>query len=122
MNQVLHAAAETPTNLELRRRLKYWRTRFYQTGDLVGAAQQTGVPSLLIEMISASQRSASVDQAMGFLADYYSSRFSRVLTAVRHGLLPVFVLGVALMVGTLVVALFLPLIELIHSATPPVSW
>ena len=66
-------------------------------------------------MISTGAAAGNLGEVMRFLARYYGGRFSRVATLVRGMVMPFVVIVLATMIGAFVVAMFLPLVDLIQS-------
>ena len=81
------------------------------------AATAAQLPHLLTGMLSAAPDRAPEAGLFAFLGRYYRHRFSRAVLLLRGAAEPLMVLAFATIVGTTVVALFLPLVKLIQSVS-----
>lgn len=118
--QTLHGSVEGAVsaagNNVWREQLETWLSLLKGGQSADAAAKQAGLPSLAVGMITTGQASGNLDDVMRFLGRHYRSRFSRIATVIRGIFVPFMVTIVALMIGVFVVALMLPLVELIDSA------
>lgn len=104
-------------NTVLQERVYVWTTGMAGGLGLRAAAAQARLPHLLVELLGTGERTGELAGPLRFLARYYESHFSRarVLAAACAG--PAVVLLLGTIVGTVVYALFLPLVYLIRSVT-----
>jgi type IV pilus assembly protein PilC len=108
-------AAQPHLNAILRNRIELWG-RFISAGqDTASAAREAGLPSLISGMIVAGSRSDHLPATMRFLARYYQTRFSRTATVLRNATLPILAIVMGVLVATIALALFLPIISLIDA-------
>ena len=113
----LEHAAQLEVNGILRRRLGEW-WRLVDTGTPLGAAAASaGLPRMVSQMAAAADGTPGMADVFGFLGRYYRMRFSRGAVLLRSVVEPAVVLVMGTLVGTVVVALFLPLVKLINAVS-----
>jgi len=104
----------------LRRRFGRWRGAMERGVEPAAAARDAGLPRLIAGMLATAQRAGgdvSTVSTLDFLARYYAARYDRAVILLHGTFLPAVVLGLALIVGTVVVGMFLPLVMLIEGVT-----
>ncbi len=108
-------AGEADMNAVLRQRVR----RFAEMIDLGTpppmAADQAGLGMILATALRSGQVGDRLDASLRFAADYYRSIVSRFWIVLRTIMWPVLTLIMAVLVGTFVAAMFLPLVALINA-------
>jgi len=120
LDRAARLAAETDVNLILRRRVGRFADLVEAGAVPAQAATQAGLGNVLAIALRAGQFGNQLDTALQFAADYYHSLTSRFWLVFRNLSWPAVVLGLALIIGTTVVSLFLPLVTLINAVTAQV--
>ncbi len=118
MSDLFWDASAVITSPILRRRIQEWQRETDRGRDFVVAAEVAGMPTIMIGFLRTMRTggtSQEVAQLMEFLAVHYRMKFSRTSIMVRAFAEPAMTLMLALLVGSFVVACFLPLVELIKS-------
>lgn len=115
MPQALAEARELEINSCLREQIRRWQAGVEQGGAVSDAARSAGLPKLLVGMLATVKGTADVAQVLQFLERYYGARFSRALLLLEGAWVPAVVLVMAVIVGWVILALFMPMITLINS-------
>lgn len=115
LDRAARLVAEVDVNVVLRRRLERFADLVAKGVAPPQAANQAKLGNVLAVALSAGQFGNQLDTALQYAADYYHSLSSRFSMVLRNLSWPVVVLGLALLVGTFVVSLFIPLVTLINS-------
>ena len=117
----MHAAAEQASelwmNTVLKKRFASLSAALVHGAALRGAAKDARLPPLAAGMLATASASSDALRVFEFLSRYYASNFSRTVEFLRALVLPLIVLCLALLVGTVVLGLFLPEVKLIHVTT-----
>lgn len=69
------------------------------------------IPKLMVRMISTAEKSASLDQIFGHLADMYQEELEKKVEQFLQLLQPVLILFLGLIVGFVVLSIMLPLTD-----------
>jgi type IV pilus assembly protein PilC len=119
MHAALRDAALLGVNVVLRRRLRRWAEGVEQGAPLAEAARDAGMPRLACGMLATTSARGAADApaTFEFLARYYDGRFSRAAALIEAAMVPAMVFVFAFLVGSVVLGLFLPLIDLINRVT-----
>jgi type II secretory pathway component PulF len=113
-DRALFDAREVCTNIVLQNRVSRWSRDVSAGIPLATAARQARIPAVVVGMLDAAKDSAGVRGAFEFLARYYDARFSAAATLIEGAAIPVMACVLGLVVGTLAVGLFAPLVDLIN--------
>ncbi|MBP7141051.1 MAG: type II secretion system F family protein [Opitutaceae bacterium] len=116
---ILHALSLTRNATENRAvaaALVRLKTRL-EAGAMVAAGlRETGIfPPLLIAMVEVGEATGRLPEMLTGVADVYDEQIDTTVTAFTSLLEPLLIVLMALVVGTIVIALFLPMIEIIRS-------
>ncbi|MFA9480379.1 type II secretion system F family protein [Phycisphaerales bacterium AB-hyl4] len=117
MESALQQASELPMNAVVRRRLRRWADAVQAGRNMGEAARAARLPAMACGLIGPAQRVGEMARTFTFLGRYYQLRFSRLVEIGRATVLPAVVLIAALFVGCLVLAMFLPLVQLLETLT-----
>ena len=83
-----------------------------------GPLEQTGVfPGMVVSMVEVGEETGALPEMLERVADVYEEEVDRAVEALTSLIEPVMIVGLAVIVGTIVIALFLPLIVLITEVT-----
>jgi type IV pilus assembly protein PilC len=112
-DRALFDAREVCTNIVLENRVSRWSQGVSAGETLAKAARKARMPTVIVGMLESAQHSAGTKNVFDFLARYYDTRFSAVAELIESAAIPAMVFMVALVVGTIALGLFLPLVHLI---------
>lgn len=110
-------AAETDINVCLRDRFEQFAQQTAGGADPGKAAAASGLGSVAGVALATGRRSGDMNLALQYASDYYAALFSRTWLILRRMAWPVTTVLLGVMVGFVVLAMFLPLIALINSAS-----
>lgn len=71
--------------------------------------QQGGMISLAIQMISIGEETGELDEMMSKVADFYEDEVEQAVKALTSMLEPIMMVGIAIMVGTILLSMYLPM-------------
>jgi type IV pilus assembly protein PilC len=111
-------AVTLPVNAAFREQLDRFHGLLVAGRTPADAADAAGLPQLMSGLLAPTSTRAPDPELFTFLERYYRNRFSRARMALRGASVPVAVLLLGTVVGTTVVAMFLPLVKLISSVMP----
>jgi len=116
----IEKAADAIDNNVWRNQLTAWRNHINAGMAVEQAATAAGLPPLVVGLVATGQASGNLHEVLRFLSRYYGERFSRVQELLRAGIMPLIVIALAVVIGAFIIAMFLPLVELIEAVTPNV--
>jgi type IV pilus assembly protein PilC len=114
----LAQAVKLPVNAAFRARLEDFRRLLVAGRNPAEAADAAGLPNLMSGLLAPTSAREPDPELFSFLERYYRNRFSRARMALRGAAVPVAVLLLGTLEGTVVVGMFLPLVKLIQSVMP----
>ncbi len=115
--EAVEQAATLRINAVLRSRLLQWSMAMRNGEPVDRAAAAAGLPGVDRGLIATAATTGDMINTLSFLARYHDQRFSRVAAVLAAAGMPLVVIVLALLVGTIVVAFFLPLTNLIQSVS-----
>lgn len=104
-------------NPVLHHRLQNWREMTLRGVAISAAARQAGLPEMVPGILATATGEDGMRRALEFLGHAYRARFSRTWLLIQGIGQPLIVLMLGLVVGTFVLAFFLPLVKLIASVS-----
>ena len=69
-------------------------------------------PGMVVSMIAVGEQTGALDQMLAKIADFYEEEVDNAVTAMTSLLEPVMIVFLAVIVGSIVIAMFLPLIKM----------
>jgi type II secretory pathway component PulF len=114
LDRAIAQAAEVRMNVVLQKRLRRWGEDVASGLHAADAARQARLPELLAGMVGPG-RGTSLPAVMDFLAAYYGGRFSRLRELLRGASVPAIVFFFAIIVVTIICAMYVPVITLMNS-------
>ena len=75
------------------------------------------LPGIMVDMLVTGEESGSLEKVADQIADIYEEEVEIAVNGIKEAITPVFVIGMGAVVGSMVLALFLPLISMIESIT-----
>ncbi len=110
--RAIQIAQSTTSNLVLRKALGACEKAVYAGSDIAEALQGTGVfPPLVIQVFSAGQHSGRLEEMLDRLAEDYDQQVATASHRLTSVLEPVLILALAVMVGFIAFATFMPILE-----------
>ncbi|MBN1492060.1 MAG: type II secretion system F family protein [Phycisphaerae bacterium] len=107
--------ARTDMNIVLRDRIRWFADALTAGASPPEAASQAGLGDVFAAALRSAQAGASLDESLRFVTDYYGALCSRFWIVVRNLAWPLSVLMIALAVAVVLLAMFLPLVQLIDT-------
>lgn len=85
-------------------------------GDPIGEPlEKSGLfPPMVVQMIAIGEETGSLDQMLGKVADFYEVEVETQLEQLAATIEPLMIVGLGLMVGFIVIAMFMPMVSLIN--------
>jgi type IV pilus assembly protein PilC len=78
------------------------------------AAEKSGyLPGVVVDMLITGEETGTMDTIADQIADSYEQELELQVDGLKEALGPIMVIGIGLAVGSIVIALFLPLVQLI---------
>ena len=88
--------------------------------SIVAPLQASGIfPAMVISMVDVGEETGQLPEMLLKIADVYDDEVDNAVTALTSILEPIMIVFLALVVGTIVFALFLPLIKMIQNVDSP---
>jgi len=73
------------------------------------------LPGIVVDMLVTGEESGALEQVSDQIAVIYEEEVEVAIDGIKESIVPIFVIGMGIVVGTMVFALFLPLISMIDS-------
>ncbi|MBN4046706.1 type II secretion system F family protein [bacterium AH-315-P07] len=83
-------------------------------GPLRDAEKAGFLPGVVVDMLITGEETGSMDTIADQLADSYEEEVDLLVDGLKEALQPIFVVGIGFVVGSIVIALFLPLVKMIE--------
>jgi type IV pilus assembly protein PilC len=85
-------------------------------GDPIGDPLEKSklFPAMVVQMIAIGEETGALDQMLGKVADFYAVEVETQLEQLAATIEPLMIVGLGLMVGFIVIAMFMPMIALIN--------
>jgi type IV pilus assembly protein PilC len=115
LEQAAKAAANLDVNLHLRHRLRAFADDLHRGARAGDAARRNGLGELTAVALGAGSRGHDLASALAYAADYHDALVCRWWIVLRNIAWPLVTLILATLVGTFVLAMFMPLVTLIDS-------
>ncbi len=86
-------------------------------GDPIGEPLEKSklFPPMVVQMISIGEETGALDQMLGKVADFYEVEVETQLEQLAATIEPLMIVGLGLVVGFIVIAMFMPMISLVNS-------
>ncbi len=114
--QALTITGKTSGNVHVTAAIDIVRTRVQQ-GDNVAAplAASRIFPPMVASMIEVGEETGSLSEMLGRIADVYDEEVDNSVASLTSLLEPLMIVILALLVGTIVIALFLPILSIVQN-------
>lgn len=113
--EALEVAKNTSSNNVIMRALEYTRERIREGESLHAPMRRTKVfPPLVTNLISVGEEAGNLEEILYKLSDYYDQEIDATVGAMASLIEPLMIIMIGAMVGTIVVALYLPIFNLVN--------
>jgi len=113
--QALEIAARTAGNAVMERAIIATRTAIERGRPLAAPLRSSGVfPPLVVQMVHVGETTGSLDAMLARLADFYEEEVDRSVRHLLTLLEPVLIVVLGAVVGGIVIAMYLPIFDLVH--------
>jgi type IV pilus assembly protein PilC len=114
--QALNITRDTAGNVVLSQAIDKVHESVKEGETIVAPLQASGVfPSMVISMVDVGEETGQLPEMLLKVADVYDDEVDNSVTALTSILEPIMIVFLALVVGSVVFALFLPLIKMIET-------
>jgi len=114
--QALNITRDTAGNVVLSQAIEKVHESVKEGETIVAPLQASGVfPSMVISMVDVGEETGQLPEMLLKVADVYDDEVDNSVTALTSILEPIMIVFLALVVGSVVFALFLPLIKMIET-------
>lgn len=118
MLPALLIARDTCTNVRIAAAVAEVHDRVREGAPVARSLEGTGVfPPLVTSMVEVGEQSGQLPAMLGKVADIYEEEVDNAMAGLSSLLEPLLILFLALVVGTIVIALFLPIIRIVQAMT-----
>jgi type IV pilus assembly protein PilC len=113
--QALNITRETAGNVVIANAIEQVHDRVKEGESIVQPLETSGAfPPMVVSMIDVGEETGQLPEMLLKIADVYDDEVDNSVAALTAALEPIMIIFLALVVGTIVVALFLPLISIIQ--------
>ena len=110
----LEITAKTSGNAIIEGAIRQVRSRIERGETISGPLRATGIfPTMVVQMIGAGESTGALDAMLAKIADFYEDEVDVAVKGLLTVLEPLLIAVLGAIVGTIVVAMYLPLFELI---------
>jgi type IV pilus assembly protein PilC len=111
----LDITAKTSGNAIIENAIRTVRSRIERGETIADPLRTTGIfPPMVVQMIGAGESTGALDAMLAKIADFYEQEVDVAVAGLLTILEPLLIAVLGLIVGTIVVAMYLPLFELIN--------
>ncbi|MEY3775805.1 MAG: hypothetical protein RLZZ129_2585, partial [Verrucomicrobiota bacterium] len=116
MLQALAIARDTAGNVHVAAAIQTVHDRVKEGDGVAGPLRATRIfPDMAPSMIEVGEETGALPEMLGRVADSYDEEVDRTVAALTTLIEPLMIVLMAVMVGTIVIALFLPIIRIVQS-------
>ena len=109
----LSICSRTAGNVIIQEGIMSVRTAVSEGQNMVDPLLKAGVfPEMVVQMISVGEQTGALDQMLNKIADFYEEETDVAVAALTSSLEPIMMVGIGGMVGTVLVAMYLPIFSL----------
>lgn len=113
--QALRITRETSGNSVLAKAVNVVHDRVKEGGNVAGTLESTAVfPSMVTSMIEVGEETGALPEMLTRIADTYDEEVDNAVAGLTSIIEPIMIVFLALIVGTIVIALFLPIVRIIQ--------
>ncbi len=116
--QALNITRETAGNVIYEHAIGNIHDAVKEGEPIVSPMQSSGVfPALVVSMVDVGEETGQLPEMLMKIADIYEEEVDGAVTALTSVIEPMMIVGLALMVGAIVLAIFLPLLAMIEAVS-----
>jgi type IV pilus assembly protein PilC len=114
----LDITARTSGNAIIERAIQTTRTGIERGETVSGPLRETGVfPSMVVQMINVGETTGALDTMLSKIADFYEDEVDTAVSGMLTLLEPVMIAFLGVVVGGIVIAMYMPIFDLISKLT-----
>lgn len=109
----LEVVAKTSGNVIVEEAIMYVRAKIAEGKNMVEPLQERKVfPGMVVQMLGVGEQTGALDTMLGKIADFYEEEVDVAVAALTSLLEPILMVGIGGMVGTVMVAMYLPIFSI----------
>jgi type IV pilus assembly protein PilC len=113
--EALEVSQNTASNDVIKRAVNYTRERIREGETIHGPMKRTKVfPPIVTNLISVGEEAGNLEEILFKLSDYYDNEIDATIRALASLIEPLMIVIIGVMVGVIVVALYLPIFNLVN--------
>ena len=114
----LDITARTSGNAIIEKAIQTTRTGIERGETVSGPLRETGVfPSMVVQMINVGETTGALDTMLSKIADFYEDEVDTAVAGMLTLLEPVMIAFLGVVVGGIVIAMYMPIFDLISKLT-----
>jgi len=111
--EAMDIVAKTAGNLIIEEAVMHVKEKVSEGKDVAGPLMQTKVfPPMVVQMIGVGEQTGAMDQMLQKIADFYEDEVDTAVGALTSMLEPIMIVGLGGIVGTILIAMYLPIFEM----------
>jgi len=111
--QALETVAQTAGNVVISEAVNATRESIREGGHLSDPLKKSGIfPNMVTSMISVGEETGALDIMLSKIADFYDSEVDTAVKGLTSLIEPIVIVVMGLIIGTIVIAMFMPMFEL----------
>lgn len=112
--EAMEVAKNTATNDVIKNAIMYTRDRIREGESLAAPMKRTRVfPPIVTNLISVGEEAGNLEEILNKLSDYYDQEIDSTIRALASMIEPIMIIFIGAIVGTIVIALYLPIFKLV---------
>jgi len=113
INEALETLSRISNNVIIERAVNAARERVLEGGFITDSLKETGVfPAMAVHMLAIGEQTGSIEIMAEKVADFYEGEVSETVARMSTLMEPIIMVVLGIIVGTLVVAMYMPIFEL----------
>lgn len=111
--QALSICANSAGNVVIEKFILYARSRVEQ-GQLLSmpVSENKIFPVMVVSMMEVGEKAGRMDEMLGKVSEFYEEEVDEAVKSMLSMIEPILIMGIGVIVGTLVVAMYLPILDL----------
>jgi len=115
MLEALAIGRDTSGNVHIAAAVDHVRDQIKQGAGMAGPLEETGIfPGMVTGMIQVGEETGALAGMLGRIADTYDEEVDNAVAGLTSVIEPIMIVVMALVVGVIVIALFLPIVGIIQ--------
>ncbi len=111
--QALETVAKTSGNKIIEAAINESKNSIKEGGRISEPLQKSGIfPPMVVQMIGVGEETGSLDNMLGKIADFYDQEVDTAVKGLTSMIEPVIIIFMGVVIGTIVIAMFMPMFEL----------